>query len=48
MKWAYCLAYRDIEELAQECGLNVDPSTIKRWVIEYAPQREEAFRKRHK
>ncbi|HBD7396992.1 DDE-type integrase/transposase/recombinase [Legionella longbeachae] len=31
-----------------ERGLKVDHSTIYRWVIEYAPLLEEAFRKRHK
>ena len=42
------MSYRDIEELALERGLKVDHSTINRWVIEYAPLLEEAFRKRHK
>ncbi|MDI9819893.1 MULTISPECIES: IS6 family transposase [unclassified Legionella] len=45
---AYALSYRDIEELALERGLKVDHSTINRWVIEYSPQLEESFRKRHK
>ena len=45
---AYSLSYRDIEELALERGLKVDHSTINRWVIEYAPQLEELFRKGHK
>jgi putative transposase len=40
--------YRDVEELALERGLKVDHSTINRWVIEYAPQLEETFRKRYK
>ena len=40
--------YRDVEELALERGLKVDHSTINRWVIEYAPQLEETFRKRFK
>jgi putative transposase len=50
IRWylAYSLSYRDIEELAMERGLKVDHSTINRWVIEYAPLLEEAFRKRHK
>ena len=34
--------------LAAERGLKVDHSTINRWVIHYAPQLEEAFRKRYK
>jgi putative transposase len=45
---AYPLSYRDIEELALKRGLNVDHSTINRWVIHYSPQLEETFRKRHK
>ena len=50
VRWyvAYALSYRDIEELAAERGLKVDHSTINRWVIRYAPQLEEAFRKRRK
>jgi putative transposase len=50
VRWylAYSLSYRDIEELALERGLQVDHSTINRWVIEYAPQMEESFRKRQK
>ena len=45
---AGALSYRDIEELASERGLKVDHATINRWVIHYAPQLEETFRKRHK
>ena len=50
VRWylAYSLSYRDVEELALERGLKVDHSTINRWVIEYAPQLEETFRKRYK
>ena len=50
IRWyvAYALSYRDIEELAAERGLNVDHSTINRWVIHYAPQLEASFRKRCK
>ena len=50
VRWyvAYALSYRDIEELASERGLKVDHSTINRWVIHYAPQLEENFRKRYK
>ena len=50
VRWyvAYALSYRDIEELASERGLKVDHSTINCWVIHYAPQLEETFRKRHK
>jgi putative transposase len=50
VRWylAYSLSYRDIEELAAERGLQVDHSTVHRWVIRYAPQLEENFRQHHK
>lgn len=50
VRWyvSYSLSYRDVEELALERGLKVDHSTINRWVIRYAPQLEEIFRKRYK
>jgi IS6 family transposase len=46
----YPLSYRDIEELFRERGLEVDHSTLNRWVLAYAPQIERrlrAFRKPH-
>ena len=33
----YSLSYRDLEEVMGERGLNVDHSTIARWVLRYAP-----------
>lgn len=50
VRWyvAYSLSYRDIEELMAERGVEVDHSTINRWVIQYAPELENEFRKRHK
>jgi len=42
------LSYRNVEELMDERGVDVDHSTINRWVIKYAPQLEEVFRKKHK
>src|SRR3954462_11147158 len=44
------LSYRDIEELFLERGLEVDHSTVNRWVLAYAPlieRRLRAFRKPH-
>ena len=44
----YPLSYRDIEELFRERGLEVDHSTLNRWVLAYAPlieKRLRAFRK---
>jgi len=50
VRWylAYALSYRNIEELMAERGVKVDHSTLHRWVIKYAPQLEEVFRKKHK
>lgn len=50
VRWylAYSLSYRNIEELAAERGLQVDHSTVNRWVVYYSPQLEESFRKSHK
>src|SRR5215210_585740 len=46
----YPLSYRDIEELFLERDLEVDHSTLNRWVLAYAPlieRRLRAFRKPH-
>ena len=46
----YPLSYRDIEELFLERGLEVDHSTLNRWVLAYAPlieRRLRHFRKPH-
>jgi putative transposase len=50
VRWyvAYSLSYRDLEELMQERGYEVDHSTIQRWVVYYAPRIERAFRKSKK
>ncbi len=34
----YSLSYRDVEEMMRERGLDVDHSTIYRWIIKYAPE----------
>jgi putative transposase len=47
-KLAYPLSYRNIEELMEERGADVDHSTVQKWVVHYAPQLEESFRKRKK
>ncbi len=48
VRWylAYSLSYRDIEEIMQERGFDVDHSTLHRWVVHYAPRLEIAFRKK--
>src|SRR5207237_10907712 len=49
VRWyvAYPLSTRHVEALMEERGVEVDHSTINRWVIKYSPQLEEAFH-RHK
>ena len=40
LRW-YCrhqLSYRDVEEMMREGGLDVDHSTVFRWVQRYAPE----------
>ena len=44
----YSLSYRDLEEMAQERGLDVDHSTIQRWVVKYWLEIESNFRKNKK
>jgi len=48
VRWyiSYALSYRDIEEMMRERGMEVDHSTIQRWVVCYAKQMEEEFRKK--
>src|SRR5919106_3457797 len=48
IRWylAYPLSTRHVEELMEERGVDVDHSTINRWVIKYSPQLEEAFHRR--
>lgn len=50
VRWyvAYSLSYRDLEELMQERGYDVDHSTVQRWVVYYAPRLEKVFRKSKK
>ena len=47
VRWyiAYPLSYRHIEELMAEHGVDINHSTINRWVIKYAPLLERAFTK---
>ncbi len=40
----YALSYRDLEEIMQERGVEVDHSTINRWVLKYAPELEKRIR----
>jgi putative transposase len=40
VRWyvAYPLTYRNLEEMMAERGVEVDHSTINRWVLKYAPE----------
>lgn len=40
----YALSYRDIEELMNERGVNVNHSTVQRWVVKYTGMLEELRR----
>ena len=50
IRWylAYSLSYRQVEEILKERGLEVDHSTIQRWVTEYSPQLNKEFSKHKK
>ena len=41
----YCLSYRDLEEIMAERGVDVDHSTIARWVVHYAPLLNQLIRR---
>jgi transposase-like protein len=46
VRW-YCkhgISYRDLEEMMEERGINVDHTTIYRWVQHYAPEMEKRLR----
>ncbi|MCH2226030.1 MAG: IS6 family transposase, partial [Crocinitomicaceae bacterium] len=47
-KLRFSLSYRDVEELMQIRGVDVDHATIQRWVFKFAPLIEKEFRKRKK
>jgi len=42
---AYPLSDRNLEEMRAERGVEVDHSSVYRWVQKFTPQREAAFRK---
>jgi len=46
VRW-YCrypLSYRNLEEMMQERGVEVDHSTINRWVLKYTPELDKRVR----
>jgi transposase-like protein len=40
----YSLSYRNLEEMMAERGVEVDHSTINRWVLKYAPELDKRIR----
>ncbi len=50
VRWyvAYSLSLRDLEEMMAERGIEVDHSTVHRWVIKLLPVLEKAFRRRQR
>jgi len=50
VRWylAYPLSDRNLEEMMEERGVEVDHSNIDRWVQKFTPQLESAFRKGQK
>src|SRR5207344_1014634 len=43
---AYPISYRQLEEIMDERGVEVDHSTLNRWVLKYVPLLEAQFRAR--
>ncbi len=41
----YPLSYRNLQEMMQERGLNINYTTIYRWVLEYSPELNRGLRK---
>ena len=50
VRWylTYSLSYRDLQEMMSERGLQVDSSTVYRWVQAYAPELDRRIRRRLK
>ena len=48
VRWyvAYPISYRQLEEMMQERGVEVDHSSLNRWVLKYTPALDKAFRQR--
>jgi putative transposase len=48
VRWyvAYPISYRQLEEMMNERGVEVDHSTLNRWVVKYVPLLEKQFRAR--
>ncbi len=50
VRWyiAYPLSYRNVEEMMAERGINLDHSTLNRWVIHYAAKISEEVKRRRR
>ena len=48
VRWyvAYPISYRQLEEMMKERGVEVDHSSLNRWVLKYVPLLDQAFRAR--
>jgi putative transposase len=48
VRWyvAYPISYRQLEEMTGERGVEVDHSTLIRWVLKYIPMLDRQFRAR--
>ena len=48
VRWyvAYPISYRQLEEMMQERGVEVDHSSLNRWVLKYAQLLDQVFRQR--
>ena len=48
VRWyvAYPISYRQLEEMMQERGVEVDHSNLNRWVLKYTPALDKTFRQR--
>jgi transposase-like protein len=48
VRWyvAYPISYRQLEEMMEERGVEVDHSTLNRWVVKYVPLLDHQFRTR--
>jgi putative transposase len=48
VRWyvAYPISYRQLEEMIEENGVEVDHATLNRWVLKYVPLLEREFRAR--
>ena len=48
VRWyvAYPISYRQLEEMMEERGVEVDHSSLNRWVLKYTPVLDQVFRQR--